>query len=90
MNEPFKFTDNQYNGLNKILRRTGCDIWFYIKEEPTRDCIIDLEVNREITLKGALKDLYESITLPLDAYGLTPEEIDEIKILFYQYGYKLN
>lgn len=67
------FTDDEYNVLNKITRKTDMD-WFSIDTTDDLDFIRDTETGRKLKLKRAFKDLYE---------GLLPEDLEE-----YLYKYE--
>lgn len=70
----FVLTDEEYNLLNDISRKTRADCWFTLHEdEKGGDCVYDLE-NGELTpLDLALQQLNEAI-IP-DLINLTNEEI---------------
>ena len=70
----FILTDDEYNLLNSISRKTKTDCWFALHEdEKGGDCVYDLENEELIPLNLALEQLNEAI-IP-DLIDLTNEEI---------------
>ena len=67
-----QLTDEEYNVLNKIARKTKMDCWFSIKQDCHGvDYIYDLEGKKRICLRTGIGELIEGVT---DNDYLTPEE----------------
>ena len=47
-----QLTDNQFNSLNKIARKTGMNCWFSIRQKDGEDYVFDLEKGRKILCKS--------------------------------------
>ena len=61
-------TQEQYNVLNKIARKTGMDCWFCIHQKRSgEDVIKDLENNKYVSLRSGVSQLNE---------GIVPELLD--------------
>lgn len=55
-------TDEEYNLLNNITSQTKTDCWFWLDTDKEGfDCVKDLENNRKVTLRYAVKQLNEAI-----------------------------
>lgn len=55
-------TNEEYNLLNDITRKTKTDCWFWLdKDKEGYDCVNDLENGRKVTLRFAVQQLNEAI-----------------------------
>ncbi len=80
-------SENEYNGLTKIARKTKCDCWFDIRQDKNgNDYVFDLESGKRLPLRTAIEDLFEAVLDPLQEYGLTEKEIDAVKGLMKDIG----
>ncbi len=73
-------TDEEYNVLNHITSATKTDCWFCLAtDNEGYDCVDDLEHDYRVTLRFAVKQLYEGIGfMTLDDWeelGVNEQEI---------------
>lgn len=56
-------TQNEYEVLNHITKATKTDCWFLLDvDSEGYDCVYDLEKSRRVTLRFAVKQLYEAVS----------------------------
>lgn len=56
-------TQNQYNAVEKIARKSGMDCWFTIKQDAAgNDSVYDLENKRTLPLRAGIEELAEGVT----------------------------
>lgn len=68
-------TNEEYNLLNYITRKTKTDCWFWLdKDKEGFDCVKDLESGYKITLRHGVQELNEAI-IP-EYLGLSIEDIE--------------
>lgn len=68
-------SENEYNGLTKVARKTKCDCWFDIRQDKNgNDYVFDLENRKKISVANGVLQLADAIVDPLSDYGLTSEE----------------
>ena len=75
-------SNDAFNGLNKIARKTKMDCWCFFMREPTRDFIYDIENSTKLSLEEGLPQFADGIIEPLSEYGLTADEQTAVKALF--------
>jgi hypothetical protein len=67
-------TNEEYNVLNRITRKTNTDCWFMLDTDKDGfDCVYDLENGRKVTLRFAVQQLNEAIVEEL--LDITEEEM---------------
>jgi hypothetical protein len=67
-------TNEEYNVLNRITRKTKTDCWFMLDTDKDGfDCVYDLENRRKVTLRFAVQQLNEAIVEEL--LDITAEEM---------------
>ena len=79
-----KFTNEEYNVLNKIATESKMDCWFSIAEYE-EDCIHDLENDQFISIKEGVGQLVEGMTNYED-YSMTEDEIKTFEELINKLG----
>jgi hypothetical protein len=86
-----KFSNEEYNVLNKIATKSKMDCWFSItQDENEEDYILDLENGSKLSIYEGVGQLVDGMTNYAD-YDLTKDEIetfenliDELNIEFIQ------
>lgn len=84
-----QLTENQYNSLDRIARKTGMDCWFLIRQKDGEDYVFDLEKGRKISWESALNDFNDGIVDDREFYGLSNKDVAELAELFSKFGLKL-
>ena len=77
-------TNDEYNVLNKIARKTGMDCWFEIRQDGLGiDYVWDLEERKRMCLRTGVAMLVEGLDCPenYDNCALTDEEDKAFKDL---------
>lgn len=68
-------SENEYNGLTKVARKTKCDCWFDIRQDKNgNDYVFDLENHKKLSVANGVLQLADAIVDPLSDYGLTEDE----------------
>ena len=61
--KPMTLTQNQYDVVEKIARKSGMDCWFSIKQDAAgNDSVYDLENKRTLPLRAGIEELAEGVT----------------------------
>lgn len=84
-----KLTNEEYNILNDISRKTKTDCWFMLDTDKEGfDCVYDLENNRKVTLRFAVQQLNDAIISEL--LDISIEEINVYSLLLCKLNIKYN
>ena len=75
-------TQDQYDVVEKIARKSGMDCWFSIKQDAVgNDSVYDLESKRTLPLRAGIEELAEGVT----SYdGITDREVKIFEELLEQ------
>lgn len=69
----FRLYDKEIEVLTKLARKTGMDCWFSLRYGKTEDYVWDIENEKRLTMKSALKQLVDGLT-DVDLQCLTYQE----------------
>lgn len=83
-------SDDAYKGLCKLAHKTGMDCWFSLRTISNVYVVFDLEYHKVISLKTALIEFVDGITDPIESYGLTEAEVQDVLGLFAFFDLSLN